>query len=81
MKRLELQECREVDNGVVESTGGTTGRDIRRDDTDGYMVTSGISVGEIPEWCRVDRDRQWWKMPVQDYRSVDNRHEDLEYKW
>ena len=50
----ELQECREVDNGVVESTGGTTGRGIKRDDTDGYMVTSGISVGEIPEWCRVD---------------------------
>ena len=57
----ELQECREVDNGVVESTGGTTGRDIKRDDTDGYMVTSGISVGEIPEWCRVDGNRQWWR--------------------
>ena len=63
----ELQECREVDNGVAESTGGTTGRGIKGDgsqpdDTDGYMerlelpedrwstmVTSGISVGDIPE--------------------------------
>ena len=104
----ELQECREVDNGVAESTGGTTGRRIsrsegmkvevdngavkssidvwsdsgtgrgiqgdgsQRDDTDGYMerlelpedrwstmVTSGISVGDIPERCRVDGNRQW----------------------
>ena len=68
----ELQECREVDSGVAGSTGGTTGRGIKRDDTDGYMerlelpevsrmVTSGISIGDIPEWCRVDGNRQWWR--------------------
>ena len=51
----ELQECREVDNGVAESTGGTTGRGIKgdgsqRDDTDGYMERL-----ELPEdrWSTV----------------------------
>ena len=49
----ELQECREVDNGVAESTGGTNGRGIKGDGSQ-RDDTSEISVGDIPEWCRVD---------------------------
>ena len=55
---------REFDNGVAVSTGGTAGRvqysasklELPEVST---MVTSGISVGDIPKWCRVDGNRQW----------------------
>ena len=43
------------------------------------MVTSGISVGDIPEWCRVDGGRQWWRCRnrITGVSRIIDRHEDL----
>ena len=58
----ELQECREVDNGVAESTGGANGRRrnppaLPEGSNRGRGVTGGTTgVPRVRQWCsRVER--------------------------